>query len=137
MTPLEALSAAQSSQARSVLRALRGDHHAIEACALMSSDGRVVASVLGPDIDPDRFGAMCAALLALGGRAAREAQRGELQQLILEGQAGPVLLTRTGEHGVLAVAASPECPLGRLLIGARTAALAMAGLMGGATGGAR
>ncbi|WP_423599316.1 roadblock/LC7 domain-containing protein [Roseateles sp. MS654] len=127
----EVLSAARASQARSVLRALRGDHAAIEACALMTSDGRVAASVLGPDIDPDRFGAMCAALLALAGRAAREAQRGQLQQLILEGEAGPVLLTRTGEHGVLAVAASPDCPLGRLLLGARTAAQALAGVMDG------
>lgn len=91
----------------------------------MTSDGRVAASVLGSGTDPDRFGAMCAALIALATRAAREAERGDLQQLIIEGHAGPMLITRAGAHGVLAVSATPECPLGRMILDAKAAALSL------------
>lgn len=115
------LTPAQASTARSVLQTLKSAHEGIEGCAFMTSDGRVAASVLGTGTDPDRFAAMCAALIALATRAAREAERGELQQLIIEGRAGPMLLTRAGENGVLAVSAKAECPLGRLILDARTA----------------
>ena len=83
-----ALTPVQASRARSALRTLRSTHLAIEGCAFLTSDGRVVASALGPDTDADRFGAMCAALIALASRAAREAARGELQQLYWGGRLG-------------------------------------------------
>jgi len=124
------LSPAQTSQALSLLRALCTSHQAIDACALVTSDGRVAASVLGPNTDRDRFGAMCASLIALAARAVKEAERGELLQVILEGRAGPVLLTCTGEHGVLAVAATPECPLGRVLLDTRKAARSLTDITG-------
>lgn len=123
-----ALTPVQASRARSALRTLRSTHQAIEGCAFLTSDGRVVASALGPDTDADRFGAMCAALIALATRAAREAARGELQQLILEGSEGPMLVTSAGPHGVLSVSARPECPLGRLILDARTTAQALAAI---------
>ncbi|HLO95822.1 MAG TPA: roadblock/LC7 domain-containing protein [Burkholderiaceae bacterium] len=118
-----------ASKARSLLRALRNAQPGIEGCALISSDGRVMASALGEGTDPDRFGAMCAALLALSARAAAEAQRGQLQQLILEGSAGPMLLTQAGRCGVLAVAAASDCPLGRLILDAKSCAQALGTLL--------
>jgi predicted regulator of Ras-like GTPase activity (Roadblock/LC7/MglB family) len=121
------LTPVQAAQARSTLRALKSAHEGIEGCAFMTSDGRVAASALGPGTDPDRFGAMCAALIALATRAASEAERGELQQLIIEGSAGPMLVTRAGPHGVLAVSASSSCPLGRLILDAKATARTLAG----------
>ncbi len=115
----------QASRVRAALRRLRVLHSGIEGCALISSDGRVVESALAPNIDSDRFGGMCAALLALAMRAAKEAERGELQQLMLEGTAGPLLLTGAGLHGVLVVSATPGSMLGRLIIDAKTAAAAL------------
>jgi predicted regulator of Ras-like GTPase activity (Roadblock/LC7/MglB family) len=128
MASSPALAPLQVSRARSVLRNLRSSHAAIEGCAFVTSDGRMVASALGPGTDPDRFGAMCAALIALASRAAHEAARGPLQQLILEGAAGPMLLTGAGPHGVLSVSAGAQCPLGRLILDAKTAAQALAGI---------
>ena len=122
MNRSEVLLPLQASKARSVLRALRSSNHGIEGCALMTSDGRVASSVIGPETDPDRFGAMCAALIALASRAVTEADRGQLRQMILVGTTGPVLLTRAGEHGVLAVSAVHDCPLGRVIRDASTAA---------------
>lgn len=96
----------------------------------MTRDGRVAASVLGPGSDPDRFAAMCAALIALATRAVLEAERGEFQQLIIEGRAGPMLIIRAGNHGVLAVSAKAQCPLGRLILDARAASRSLAGVIG-------
>ncbi|MGJ7538193.1 MULTISPECIES: roadblock/LC7 domain-containing protein [unclassified Variovorax] len=126
-----AVAPTQASRARSVLRTLKSTHGAIEGCAFVTSDGRGVASALGPDMDPDRFGAMCAALIALASRAAREAARGELLQLIIEGRDGPMLVTHAGLHGVLSVSAKPQCPLGRLILDARTTANSLAKIFDG------
>ncbi|RUR71245.1 hypothetical protein EJP67_29795 [Variovorax guangxiensis] len=116
----------QASKARSVLRALRSTHGAIEGCAFVTRDGRVVASALGPGMDPDRFGAMCAALIALASRAAHESARGDLLQLIIEGRNGPMLVTHAGIYGVLSVSAKPQCPLGRLILDAKATAQTLA-----------
>lgn len=126
-----AVAPTQASRARSVLRTLKSTHEAIEGCAFVTSDGRVVASALDPEINPDRFGAMCAALIALASRAAREAARGDLQQLIIEGRDGPMLVTHAGWHGVLSVSAKPQCPLGRLILDARATANLLAKVFDG------
>lgn len=128
MNAPDVLSPVLASKARSLLRQLRTAHAAIEGCALVTNDGRVAAAALGTGTDPDRFGAMCAALIALATRAAAEAQRGPLMQLILEGESGPMLLTRAGADGVLAVAATPACPLGRVILDSKNTAQALGAL---------
>lgn len=105
--------------------ALRSVHAAcsgVEGSAIVSADGLVLASMLPSQVDSDRFGAMCATLLALASRMAHEVARGPLRQVIVEGERGPVLLTQAGNVGVLALAASQEAPLGRLILTARTVA---------------
>jgi uncharacterized protein len=86
------------------------------------------ACALAPEVDGDRFAAMCASLLALSTRAAQEVSRGELRQVILDGEHGPVLLTRAGDAGVLAVAADPTKNLGKLILDTRNTAGAIAAL---------
>ena len=81
-------------QVRRLLRAFSVSSPHIEACAAVSGDGFILASVLADQVDGDRFGAMCASLLALSSRAAAEIGRGELRQIILDGTYGPMLLTR-------------------------------------------
>lgn len=115
-------------KARGQLRALRGASDCVSSCALVSYDGLVLAAVLADGVDVDRFGAMCASLLALSTRAAREVERGVLRQIILDGENGPVLLTRAGTRGVLAVAADPTKSLGKLILDTRATAGALAAL---------
>lgn len=112
-----------SKNARAVLRALQADIVQIEAAAVVSRDGLVIASVLSNRSDEDRFGAMCASLLALAAKAAHEVDRGQLRQVILDGAKGPMLLTHVGTIAVLAVAAHPSANLGRLILETRKAAL--------------
>lgn len=117
-----------AKKARSLLRGLQASSEHIQAAALVSNDGLIIASVLSDSVDADRFGAMCASLLALASRAAREVERGELRQIILDGVLGPMLLSRAGNCGVLAVAASPAANLGKVILDTRNAARSLAEL---------
>ncbi len=126
--PSEALRAQQASKARSLLRTLAGRVDCVRSSAVVTFDGLMLASVLADGVGGDRFGAMCASLLALSTRAAKEVERGELRQVILDGRNGPMLLSRAGNLGVLAVAADPTPNLGRLILEAKTTATALAEL---------
>lgn len=117
-----------AKKARSLLRGLQASSEHIQAAALVSNDGLIIASVLSDSVDADRFGAMCASLLALASRAAREVERGELRQIILDGVLGPMLLSRAGGSGVLAVAASPAANLGKVILDTRNTARSLADL---------
>lgn len=117
-----------SQGARSVLRAIHTGVDHVEASAVVTQDGITVASLLSSDTDADRFGAMCASLLALAARAAKEVDRGQLRQVILDGSKGPMLLTHAADVAVLAVAARPEANLGRLILETRKAAQKLAEL---------
>ena len=115
-------------KASGLLRGLQASSDTIQASALVSNDGLIVAAVLLETVDADRFGAMCASLLALATRAAKEVDRGELRQIILDGALGPMLLTRAGDSGVLAVAATPAVNLGKLILDTRNTARSLAEL---------
>lgn len=124
-------SEALMSKARGLLRGLQATSDKIQASALVSHDGLTLASVLSSEVNADRFGAMCASLLALASRAAGEVERGELRQIILDGEHGPLLLTRAGNTGVLAVAASPKANLGKVILDTRKTAADLATLSAG------
>lgn len=112
----------RASSLRSVLRELNGTSTDIEASACISSDGYSLAAVLGQGVDPDRFSAMCASLLALAHRAAQEIQRGNLRLVLVEGEQGVMLLVQAGPDAILAVAAKPGNNLGMIFVEARKTA---------------
>jgi predicted regulator of Ras-like GTPase activity (Roadblock/LC7/MglB family) len=113
---------ARASALRSVLRELNASSTDIEASACISSDGYTIASVLKEGTDADRFGAMCASLLALANRAASEIQRGELKLVLIEGRLGVMLLVHAGPDYILAVAAKPSKNLGMIFLDSRKVA---------------
>ena len=123
-----------ASKMRGLLRKLQGTLPEVEASAVVSRDGITQASLLGASADKDRFGAMCASLLALADRAGQEVDRGQLRQVILDGTKGPMLLTNAGTQAVLAVAASPKVNLGRLILETRKVAGELVELIAGAAG---
>jgi predicted regulator of Ras-like GTPase activity (Roadblock/LC7/MglB family) len=112
----------QAKLVRPILRRLNSISSDIEASAVISGDGLSIASVLGDGVDPDRFGAMCASLLALADRTAKEISRGDLKQVLVEGTAGSMLVVRISSLAVLAVAARPTVNLGRVFLEARKVA---------------
>lgn len=118
-----------ASALRSVLRELNASSGDIEASACISSDGYTIASVLGASADPDRFGAMCASLLALARRAAQEIQRGTLKLVLVEGEQGVMLLVQAGPDAILAVAAKPSKNLGMIFLDSKKIAQKLLGIL--------
>lgn len=104
------------------LRYLQISSTDVEASALVSVDGLIMASALPPDVEEDRVSAMSAAMLSLGERIAMELGRGTLDQVYIRGDNGYVLLLDVGEEAVLTVLAHKEAKLGMLFLDMKRAA---------------
>lgn len=105
-----------------VLVDLNGSTADVEASALISTDGLMIASALPHSMDEDRIGAMSAALLSLGDRTASELARGKLDRVLIQGERGYVIMTAAGNEAVLTVLAKPNAKLGLIFLDIRRAA---------------
>ncbi len=94
----------------------------IEASAVVSVDGLIMASSLPANVEEDRVLAMSAAMLSLGERIAGELGRGMLDQVYIRGDNGYVILTAVGEEAVLTALARKEAKLGLVFLDMRRAA---------------
>ena len=105
---------------------LNGTSADIEASAIVSTDGLMMAALLPSSMDEDRVGAMSAALLSLGDRTAKELARGGLEQVLIKGDKGYILMTHAGEDAVLTVLAKPQAKLGLIFLDVKRAAESVA-----------
>ncbi len=106
----------------SVLSELNGTSADIEASAVISTDGLMIAAMLPQGMDEDRVGAMSAAMLSLGDRTSGELGRGELEQVLIKGDNGFVLMTHAGDDAVVTVMAKPKAKLGLIFLDVKRAA---------------
>ncbi|RLA17783.1 MAG: hypothetical protein DRQ62_14570 [Gammaproteobacteria bacterium] len=106
----------------SILNELNGTSADIEASAVISTDGLMIAAVLPQTLDEDRVGALSAAMLSLGDRTAQELARGDLEQVLIKGHDGFVLMTHAGEEAVVTVLARPKAELGLIFLDVKRAA---------------
>ncbi len=113
----------------SVLTELNGTSADIEASGVISTDGLMMAAVLPQGMDEDRVGAMSAAMLSLGSRTSEELARGELEQVLVKGDKGYVLMTHAGDEAVLTVMAKPKAKLGLIFLDVKRAASSIAELL--------
>ena len=93
----------------------------IEASAVVSVDGLIMASSLPAGVDEDRISAMSAAMLSLGDRIASELKRGSLDRVYISGSDGSIVLMAIGEEAVLTVLARSSAKLGLIFLDARRA----------------
>lgn len=112
----------RTEQMISRLRDLRVSTPDIEASALVSVDGLIIASDLAADVEEDRVSAMSAAMLSLGERIAGELGRGMLDQVYIRGDNGYVILMSVGEEAVLTALARKDAKLGLVFLDMRRAA---------------
>ena len=112
----------RSDMLDSILSELNGTSADIEAAAVLSVDGLMMASQLPAGMDEDRVGAMSAAMLSLGDRTAHELARGTLEQVLIKGATGYVLMTSAGNEAVLTVLAKPNAKLGLIFLDVKRAA---------------
>ena len=104
------------------LRDLQAGTPDVEASAIVSVDGLIIASSLPAGVEEDRVSAMSAAMLSLGERISAELGRGQLDQVYIHGKQGYVLLMSAGNDAVLTVLAREGAKLGLVLLEMRRAA---------------
>jgi len=98
------------------LRDLQAGTPDIEASAVVSVDGLIMASALPADVEEDRVSAMSAAMQSLGERIASELGRGTVEEVYVRGDRGYVFLRAVGEEAVLTVLARHGAKLGLIFL---------------------
>lgn len=124
------MSKSRSEQMVERLRAMQAAAPEIEASAVVSVDGLIMASSLPADVEEDRVSAMSAAMLSLGERIAGELGRGGLEQIYIKGRSGFIVLTSVGEEAVLTALARQEARLGLIFLEMRRSAEDLVKLVG-------
>lgn len=112
------------------LREMQAASPEIEASAVVSVDGLIMASALPAEVEEDRVSAMSAAMLSLGERIAGELGRGGLEQVYIRGDNGYVILSAVGEEAVLTALAREGAKLGLIFLEMRRAAEDLTRLVG-------
>ena len=108
MTRTDDLNAALSS--------LQSSSSDIEACAVVSEDGLIIASSLPQNVEESRIAAMSAAMLSMGSRTSQELNRGKVKQMYVKGETGYVLIVSAGLHAVLLAMAKGDAKLGLIFL---------------------
>jgi len=112
------------------LRSMQAAAPDIEASAIVSVDGLIMASALLAEVEEDRVSAMSAAMLSLGERIAHELGRGNLTQVYIKGSNGFIVLTSVGSEAVLTALARQDGKLGLIFLEMRRAAEDLVKLVG-------
>ena len=104
------------------LRDLQATTPEIEASAVVSVDGLIMASSLPAGVEEDRVSAMSAAMISLGERISGELGRGGLDQVHIKGNDGYVILMAVGEEAVLTTLVREGAKLGLIFLDMRRTA---------------
>jgi len=106
------LNATRSQLLDERLGALKARAPGVEAAAVISVEGLLIAASLPETLQEDVLEAMSAAMLALGERIASDLDRGRLSQVYVKGDAGFVLLMAIDDYALLTTLAADEAKLG-------------------------
>ncbi len=116
-------------QIERVLREVQSRIPDLEGLAVVTRDGLPIASALYTSTDEDRISAMTAASLSLSERVVLELERGIMEQLIISGSNGLVIIRDAGEHAVLVGIARANAKLGLVLLDMKRAAKKLADMI--------
>jgi predicted regulator of Ras-like GTPase activity (Roadblock/LC7/MglB family) len=104
-----------------ILRALQRASPDVEASALISEDGLMLASALPQHVDESRVAGVSATLSTLGQRAARELERGEVEEVLVRGGKGYAVMIAASAGTVLLALATKQAKLGLIFLDMRRA----------------
>lgn len=116
MAELAVMKVSRTEQLNRILRSLQAESPDIEAAALMSEDGLIIASALPQHVEEIRIGGMSATLLSLGSRAAAELALGHLQQVLIRGDHGYAVMSTAASGTLLLALASQNAKLGLVFL---------------------
>ena len=103
-----------SDQLDEVLNTFERNVPHVEATAVVSMDGLVIASRLPGEVEEDRVGAMGAAILSISTRSGEELDRGEMLRVLIEGTNGYLLIRSIGDVAILVALVDKKVRLGML-----------------------
>ena len=119
------MASSRSKQLVEELKNLQVSSPDIQASAIVSADGLIIASALPHNVEEDRVSAMSAAMLSLGERISIELRRGDLDQVYIRGDNGYVMLVAVGEDAVLTILAGVNAKLGLIFLDIKRTAEAL------------
>ncbi|MFW9914472.1 MAG: roadblock/LC7 domain-containing protein [Candidatus Thorarchaeota archaeon] len=94
----------------------------LEGLSVVTKDGLPIASALNTKVDEDRISAMTAASLSLAERVVAELERGKMDEMIIKGSAGLIIIRDAGQYAVLTGIARSDAKLGLVLLDMRRCA---------------
>ena len=112
----------RTEELKELLKEFKSSSADVQASAVVSTDGLIIASELPQDVEEDRVAAMSAAMLSLGERTSKELMKGSLEQVFVKGQDGYILLMGAGEEAVLTALAKKDAKLGLVFLDMKRAA---------------
>jgi len=101
----------------------------IEASAIVSRDGLLMASDIPKSVHAETFAAMSATMLGAAETAVLELKKGLPDRVIVESKQGKVITTGAGPKALLVVMTPPEAGLGLILVEVEKVADKVKGLL--------
>lgn len=120
----------RNEQIHFILQDLVGRSQDVEGAMLVTLDGLPLASALPQSTDEDRVAAMAAAALSMGARTVGELRRGDLEQVLVKGDSGYVVIIQAGREAVLSAISTADAKLGMILYEMKLAARDLARELG-------
>jgi uncharacterized protein len=92
----------------------------MEACGLVSRDGLVIAMNMPMDFAGDKYAAIASTIVDACERTCRDLNRAGLEQVLLKGEDGYVILQNAGKDAVLLAIVKKDPNLGLILLKMRS-----------------
>jgi predicted regulator of Ras-like GTPase activity (Roadblock/LC7/MglB family) len=88
----------------------------IDACAIVSRDGLLMASNIPQEVHAETFAAMSATMLGAAETAVSELRRGVPDRVIVESKEAKIIAAGAGPKALLVVMTGPTAGLGLILV---------------------
>jgi len=88
----------------------------VEASAIVSRDGLLIAADIPQNVNGEAFAAMTATMLGAAETATSELGKGIPDRVIVEGKDGKIVATGAGSKALLVLMANPKANLGLVLL---------------------
>ncbi len=120
----------RSEQLDEILRSIVDNSTDIQGVAIISMDGLIMAAALPPTMEQMRVGAVAAGILSLSGRSVGQLGRGDLQQTLVQGSEGNVIITHAGKNAAFVALTGRNVNLGMAFLETQEGAQAVANILG-------
>jgi predicted regulator of Ras-like GTPase activity (Roadblock/LC7/MglB family) len=100
----------------SILRRLHSRESRITGSAIVSTEGKIIASLLPQSAQKNRVGSIASAMFTIGQQTVTEFEQGVLARVLIESTTGLTLITTAGSDTILVVLARKDVKLGSLFM---------------------